>query len=84
MSCVAGVGGRIPHLVKIAQSGRKVISIDGCSLLCSQHCLKNVEVTPEIEIDLRHFGVAKNEGGEFDRAEADEVYFQIVKKLSGL
>jgi len=34
MSCVAGVGGGVPALVKKAKSGRKIISLDGCPLHC--------------------------------------------------
>ena len=32
MSCIAGVGGNVKKLVKTAQSGRKIIVIDGCPL----------------------------------------------------
>lgn len=35
MSCIAGVGGNVPHLVNIARSGRSIIAIDGCPLACA-------------------------------------------------
>ncbi|MGZ4049932.1 MAG: putative zinc-binding protein [Bacteroidia bacterium] len=41
MSCIAGVGGNIKNLVRTAQSGRKIIAIDGCPLACSKACLGN-------------------------------------------
>ena len=30
MSCIAGVGGNVPHLVRIARSGRPILALDGC------------------------------------------------------
>ena len=29
MSCIAGVGGDVPHLMKTARSGRPIIALDG-------------------------------------------------------
>jgi uncharacterized metal-binding protein len=34
MSCIAGVGGDVPKLVRIAKSGRPIIALDGCALTC--------------------------------------------------
>ena len=34
MSCIAGVGGDVPYLLKIAQSGRPIVALDGCPLVC--------------------------------------------------
>ncbi len=31
MSCIAGVGGCVPKLVRIAKSGRRIVAIDGCA-----------------------------------------------------
>ncbi|HAH1171087.1 TPA: hypothetical protein HHG97_004951 [Escherichia coli] len=39
MSCIAGVGGNVKSLVRIAISGRPIIAIDGCSLQCVRSCL---------------------------------------------
>ena len=41
MSCIAGVGGNVKKLVKTAQSGRKIIAIDGCPLACAKACGAN-------------------------------------------
>lgn len=34
MSCIAGVGGDVKGLVKLAQSGRPILAIDGCKIAC--------------------------------------------------
>ncbi|HBZ2116300.1 TPA: zinc-binding protein [Klebsiella pneumoniae] len=46
MSCIAGVGGNVKSLVRIAISGRPIIAIDGCSLQCVRSCLAKHYVTP--------------------------------------
>ena len=32
MSCISGVGGGVPALTRIAQSGRPILALDGCPL----------------------------------------------------
>src|SRR3990167_1039811 len=44
MSCIAGVGGGVPALVKKALSGRRIIALDGCALRCVHSCLARVNV----------------------------------------
>ena len=34
MSCIAGIGGDVPSLLKTARSGRPIIALDGCPLVC--------------------------------------------------
>ena len=38
MSCIAGVGGDVPKLVRVAKSGRRIVAIDGCALACVRNC----------------------------------------------
>lgn len=45
MPCIAGVGGDVPSLVRIAKSGRPIIAIDGCPLHCVRGCLARRVVT---------------------------------------
>ncbi|MDK4685457.1 putative zinc-binding protein [Kingella negevensis] len=44
MSCISGVGGKVPTLVKKVQSGRPMLMIDSCQLHCAKSCLENVGV----------------------------------------
>lgn len=59
MSCIAGVGGNVPSLVKKAKSGRKIIAIDGCQLACAKACLANHGVVPEQHLVLTEYGYKK-------------------------
>ena len=47
MSCIAGVGGDVPHLMKIVRSGRPIIALDGCPLNCVQGCLTRHGITAD-------------------------------------
>jgi uncharacterized metal-binding protein len=81
MSCIAGVGGNVKKLVRTAQSGRKIIAIDGCPLACSKACLSNHNITPDIHFELTRFGVSKKQHEEFDREEAGEVLQAIELQI---
>lgn len=59
MSCIAGVGGNVPSLVKKAKSGRQIIAIDGCHLACAKACLSNHGVIPDKHLVLTEYGYKK-------------------------
>lgn len=73
MSCIAGVGGNVKKLVATAQSGRKIIAIDGCPLACSKACLDIHSLQPDQHIILTDFGVKKSQHEDFDQQQADEI-----------
>lgn len=59
MSCIAGVGGGVPNLVKIARSGRDIIALDGCPLHCVAKCLGTQGLTPTRHYTLTEHGIKK-------------------------
>lgn len=81
MSCIAGVGGGVKKLIKTANSGRKIILIDGCPLACSKACFKNYDLIADIHIDLSALGVSKKEHEDFNQAEADRILDILIRKL---
>lgn len=83
MSCIAGVGGDVPSLVKIATSGREIIAIDGCPLHCVVHCLARHGISPAVHIDLTQYGVKKRYHQDYDPDEAEQVWRNIWAKVSG-
>jgi uncharacterized metal-binding protein len=40
MFCLAGIGGRIPGIMKTTQGASKILAIDGCELDCVKNCLQ--------------------------------------------
>lgn len=81
MSCIAGVGGDVPSLVRIAKSGRPIIAIDGCTLHCIRGCLARHEVEPTVHLTLTEFGVKKRFHMEFREDEAIGVFRRLVTAL---
>jgi uncharacterized metal-binding protein len=80
MSCIAGVGGDVPPLVRVAKSGRPIIALDGCALRCVLHILKRHDVVPKTYIMLRELGVKKQQHQDFSQEEADRVYSEIIAR----
>jgi uncharacterized metal-binding protein len=81
MSCIAGVGGDVPSLVRLAKSGRPIIAIDGCPLHCARNCLARHGVQPAMHLTLTEVGVKKRYHAEFSEDEATAVYRSIVSNL---
>ena len=82
MSCIAGVGGNVPSLVKVAkaaaESGRPIIAIDGCALTCVKHPLDRHGVAPTVSHELQDYAVRKIKGQNFDPDEANAVLEALI------
>ncbi|MBR2512559.1 MAG: putative zinc-binding protein [Halomonas sp.] len=73
MSCIAGVGGGVPGLIRIARSGRPIVAIDGCQMHCASHCLANAGVTPTKHVKLYENGLRKRRGQFYDQQTITDV-----------
>lgn len=76
MSCIAGVGGNVPHLVKIAQSGRPILALDGCVLECTRSSLAQRGVSPTRHVLLNEQGIKKRYASDFEPTQAEQVFDQ--------
>ncbi|MBI3144659.1 MAG: putative zinc-binding protein [Pseudogulbenkiania sp.] len=74
MSCISGVGGGVPALVRLARSGRPVLALDGCPLACVKACLANAGVRADRHVVLSEFGVVKRKHHDYDAAEAERLW----------
>lgn len=81
MSCIAGVGGDVPSLVKTATSGRAIVALDGCALACVKNCLARHGVAPDRYYQLQQQGIKKKYHADFDPLQAQEVLAQIRSEL---
>lgn len=79
MSCIAGVGGGVPGLLKTARSGRHILAIDGCPMACVQACLALAGVRPSDHILLSDFKVRKLKHADFDPEQADHIFQACVQ-----
>jgi|SRR5690554_4399788 len=80
MSCIAGVGGDVPALLKKAQSGRVVVALDGCLLQCTKATLARHNITPDHWVLLTELGVKKRQHQDCSAADAEQV-FQHVQTI---
>lgn len=78
MSCIAGVGGDVPSLVRVAKSGRPIIAIDGCVLSCVKNSLARHGVVPTLHHELSKMGVKKRYGTDYDQQDANRIFALIT------
>lgn len=90
MSCIAGVGGDVPALVRVAvdaaQRGRPILAIDGCALVCVKRSLERHGVAPSRHLPLWELGVRKRQHEDFEPEQAQQLLAQcrgIVAELAG-
>ena len=84
MSCIAGVGGDVPHLLRIARSGRPIVALDGCPLNCVKSSLARHGLVPWRHYQLHQFGVRKRQHEDFDPAQAGEVLRRVEQDLASV
>lgn len=84
MSCIAGVGGGVLPLLKKAQSGRRILAIDGCHLQCVKHCLAQNNITADEHVILGEHGVKKRYHARFDPDEETRMYDIAVRMAKNL
>ena len=82
MSCIAGIGGDVPSLLRTARSGRPVIALDGCPLVCVKSSLARHGVNPDRHYQLQQYGVKKRRHEDFDPAQAAWVFDRVKAELS--
>lgn len=83
MSCIAGVGGDVPLLVRLAKSGRRIVAIDGCPLACAKSCLARHGVVSDRHYILSEYGAKKHLHCDPDEAEIDRLY-EMIRTDAGI
>jgi uncharacterized metal-binding protein len=81
MSCIAGVGGGVKKLVKLAQSGRPIIALDGCALHCVKHCLARENVSPTHHFTLSEYGLKKHYKTDYLENELSHAKENVLQSL---
>lgn len=81
MSCIAGVGGDVPALVRVATSGRPIVAVDGCALACARSALARHGVTPRVHHVLSEWGLAKRQHDDFTPEQAADALARVRESL---
>jgi uncharacterized metal-binding protein len=76
MRCHAGIGGRIPAILKRTRWAQALVAIDGCSRDCVKHCLQHAGFVKFAHLRVTDLGFEKGQtdisDASIDRV-ADEV-----------
>jgi uncharacterized metal-binding protein len=81
MICTAGIGGRIPGIMKSTEGTDKIVVIDGCSLNCTRKSLELAGFTVDTHIVLTELGVAKNKQLDVDANEMNKLLTKFEKSV---
>lgn len=84
MSCIAGIGGDVPQLVRVAQSGRPMLVLDGCELNCARRCLARQGLEPDAHLVLTKIGVRKIQHKDFCPEQAEKIFEEVTRSLHAL
>jgi uncharacterized metal-binding protein len=84
MSCIAGVGGDVAPLVRVATAGRPIVALDGCALACVRHSLARHGVEPASHHVLTDWGLTKRQHEDFTHEQAAEALARVAASLSAL
>lgn len=84
MSCISGVGGGVASLVKLAQSGRPILALDGCALACVAACLGNVGVNADRHLVLNREGAKKRFHADASAEESEQIWQVVQYELRAL
>ncbi len=82
MSCIAGLGGDVRPLVKLALSGRPIIALDGCALACTKSCLARHGIAPDQYHQLQQYGVKKKFHADFDQEQAEGILSVVISETA--
>ena len=73
MSCVAGLGGDVSSLVRLARSGRPILALDGCPLICVAATLRRHGLTAQQHLVLSDHGIRKRRHADYDQADVERL-----------
>ena len=81
MSCIAGIGGGVPSLVKKAKSAQTIIALDGCPLHCVKNSLSKQNVASTHHLTLTEYGIKKKYHMDFSSSDVSMIKAEVVDFL---
>ncbi|MBE0532230.1 MAG: putative zinc-binding protein [Rhodospirillales bacterium] len=68
MFCLAGIGGRVPGMIKGAEAASAVLAIDGCPIECARKTLEQAGIADILHVKLAELGFKKGQSPVTDEA----------------
>ncbi len=66
MYCLAGIGGRVPGILKTTLEAEKILAIDGCALDCTKLSLEEAGITEFEHMKITDLGLEKGKSPATD------------------
>ena len=79
MYCLAGIGGRVPGILKTTKEAEKILAIDGCPLDCTKLCLEEAGLTEFEHITVTDLGLEKGKSPATEENIATIVQAALLK-----
>jgi uncharacterized metal-binding protein len=70
MFCLAGIGGRVPGIMKTTEAAEAILAIDGCPLNCVKNCLEQAGFSQFEHLQVADLGLEKGKSPMSDDAVA--------------
>ena len=79
MYCLAGIGGRVPGIIKTTQEAEKILAIDGCPLDCTKLSLEEAGFTEFEHMKVNDLGLEKGKSPATDENIATVIQTALLK-----
>jgi len=79
MYCLAGIGGRVPGILKTTEEAAKILAIDGCPLDCTKLSLEEAGFTEFEHMKVTDLGLEKGKSPATDENIATVVQAVLLK-----
>ncbi len=66
MYCLAGIGGRVPGIIKTTEEAEKILAIDGCPLDCTKLSLEETGIVEFEHLKVTDLGLEKGQSPATD------------------
>lgn len=81
MSCLAGLGGRIPSIMATVRNAPGILMIDGCPLECGANVLREAGFTTFKQLKLHELNVRKHDAGGVSEATVTQLAEAALRGL---
>ncbi len=79
MYCLAGIGGRVPGILKTTEEAENILAVDGCPLDCTKLSLEEAGFTEFEHIKVTDLGLEKGKSPATDENIATVVQAMLLK-----
>ncbi|MCX5902976.1 MAG: putative zinc-binding protein [Proteobacteria bacterium] len=82
MLCLAGIGGHVSGMIASAQSAKRLVGIDGCSVACTKKTMEHVGLSLTDYVLITALGYEKGPySGTMDKKAVDKIKDEMKKQI---